>query len=392
MDFIRTELERIKAEGLHRSLLEVEGAQGRVVRVKGRELVCFSSNNYLGLADRPELRDAAIEAVEKYGVGAGASRLVSGTMSAHLALEREIASFKGEEDAIVFPTGYMANVGTICALVGKGDLILCDRLNHASIIDACRLSGARLRTYRHRDLSDLERLLRTRQTDGGQGGGKYRRTLIVTDTVFSVDGDIAPLADIVRLAHDHDAVMMVDDAHGTGVFGRNGRGVLEALDLEDSVDVKMGTLSKAVGCIGGFVTGGSELVDYLRNRARSFIYTTALPPACCAAAQAGIRLISAEPDLREKLWENVRALKEGLKTLGCDTGDSESQIIPIILGPADRTVEVARRLRESGFLAGAMRPPTVPAGKSRLRICVMATHTAADIEGLLNALESAMED
>ncbi len=380
MEKISNELKKIKESGLYRELNILEGAQGPHVKIKGRTYISFCSNNYLGLANHPEVVKAVEDAVGKYGWGAGASRLVSGNTELHQALEDEISKFKKKEAAIVFPTGYMANIGTICSLVSSGDLVICDRLNHASIIDGCRLSGATFRVYPHRDIGKLENILK--KSTG------YPRKLIVTDTVFSMDGDLAPLPDIVRIAHEYNAMVMADEAHGTGVFGENGRGVVEHFNLDKKVNIIMGTLSKAVGSLGGFVTGNSDLISYLRNKARTFMYTTALPPAACAASIAGIKLIQRSHSLRESLWHNVHYVKERLKSLNLNVTSLDSPIIPIIIGNAKKAVDVSGFLFESGILIPAIRPPTVPDESSRLRVTIMATHTRADLDKLLDILKS----
>ena len=378
MKYISDELEKIKESGLYRELNVVGSAQGTHLEIKGKTYLSFCSNNYLGLANNPLVVKAVKDAVEKYGWGAGASRLVSGNMELHETLEGEISRFKGKEASIVFPTGYMGNIGTISSLVSKGDLVICDKLNHASIIDGCRLSGADFRVYAHCDMEKLENIL--------SKSSKYSRKLIVTDTVFSMDGDLAPLPDIVRIAQKYKAMVMVDEAHGTGVFGKNGRGVVEHFNMNKKVNIIMGTLSKAVGSLGGYVSGDADLINYLRNRARSFMYTTALPPAVCAASIAGIRMIREDPSLRASLWNNVRYLKEKLILLNFNVNSSESPIIPILIGDAKKAVEVSQYLYKKGILIPAIRPPTVPAKSSRLRITVMSTHTRNDLERLSDAL------
>ncbi len=380
MEKISNELKKIKESGLYRELNILEGAQGPHVKIKGRTYISFCSNNYLGLANHPEVVKAVEDAVGKYGWGAGASRLVSGNTELHQALEDEISKFKRKEAAIVFPTGYMANIGTICSLVSSGDLVICDKLNLASIIDGCRLSGATFRVYPHRDVGKLENILKKSK--------EYPRKLIVTDTVFSMDGDLVPLPDIVRIAHEYNAMVMVDEAHGTGVFGENGRGVVEHFNLDKKINIIMGTLSKAVGSLGGFVTGNSDLISYLRNKARTFMYTTALPPAACAASIAGIKLIQGDHSLRESLWRNVHYVKERLKSLNLNVTSLESPIIPIIIGNAKKAVDISGFLFESGILIPAIRPPTVPDESSRLRVTIMATHTRADLDKLLDVLKS----
>ncbi|MGR3173412.1 MAG: 8-amino-7-oxononanoate synthase [Candidatus Scalindua sp.] len=378
MKYISEELEKIRESGLYRELNIVESAQGTHLEIKGKTYLNFCSNNYLGLANNPLVIKAVKDAVEKYGWGAGASRLVSGNMKLHEALEGEISRFKGKEASIVFPTGYMANIGTISSLVSKGDLVICDKLNHASIIDGCRLSGADFRVYPHCDIEKLENVL--------MKSTKYSRKLIVTDTVFSMDGDLAPLPDIVRIARKYNAMVMVDEAHGTGVFGKRGGGVVEHFNLSEKVNIIMGTLSKAVGSLGGYVSGDADLINYLRNKARSFMYTTALPPAVCAASIAAIKLIRENPSLRTSLWNNVRYLKEKLELLNFNVISSESPIIPILIGDAKKAVDVSKFLYKKGILIPAIRPPTVPAKSSRLRMTVMSAHTRKDLERLLEVL------
>jgi glycine C-acetyltransferase/8-amino-7-oxononanoate synthase len=378
MKYISDELKKIKESGLYRELNIVEGAQGAHLEIKGKTYLSFCSNNYLGLANNPLVIKAVKDAVEKYGWGTGASRLVSGNMRMHEALEDEISRFKEKEASIVFPTGYMANIGTISSLVSKGDLVICDKLNHASIIDGCRLSGADFRIYPHCDMEKLKNIL--------MKSTKCFRKLIVTDTVFSMDGDLAPLPDIVRIAHKYKTMVMVDEAHGTGVFGKKGRGVVEHFNLSKKISIVMGTLSKAVGSLGGYVSGDADLINFLRNKARPFMYTTALPPAVCAASIAGIKLIRKDPSLRTSLWNNVRYLKKELGLLNLNVIPSESPIIPILIGDAKKAVAVSKFLYKKGILIPAIRPPTVPASSSRLRMTVMSTHTKKDLEKLLEVL------
>ena len=380
MEYISNKLEKIRKSGLYRELNTIEGAQGSRVQIKGKEYIAFCSNNYFGLANHPEIKKAVKDALKKYGWGSGASRLISGNMELHEALECEISGLKKQDSTIVFSTGYMANIGAICSLVSNGDLAICDRLNHASIIDGCRLSGATFRIYPHRNVKKLENILKK--------STEYPRKLIVTDTVFSMDGDLAPLPDIVEIARKYNAMVMVDEAHGTGVFGKNGAGVVEHYNLNGEIDIIMGTLSKAIGSLGGFVSGNRDLVDYLRNKARTFMYTTALPPAVCAASIAGIKLIQKNHTFRDSLWSNVHYLKERLKLLNLNVISSESPIMPIVIGDAKKAVDVSRFLFDRGILIPAVRPPTVPDKSSRLRITLMSTHTKEDLDELLNALDS----
>ena len=375
MDFIDDELAQLKRDGLYRELKIIEGGQGARVRIGGREVILLSSNNYLGLASHPEIKKAAVSAIEKYGCGSGASRLISGSMELHKELEEKIASFKKTESAILFNSGYTANLGVISSICGRGDVIFCDKLNHASIIDGCLLSGAELKRYPHKDIDALERFLK--KSSG------FKKKLIVTDGIFSMDGDIAPLKEIVHLSKRYSAILMVDDAHATGVLGKNGRGTDEYFGLDNSIDIIMGTLSKAIGSFGGFVTGRKKLIEFLVNRARSFIYTTSLPPSVVASSIAAIDIIEKGHDLRDLLWKNVSYLKEELKNIGFDIMGSESQIIPVFVGDTHRVVEMSQMLLKEGVFVQGIRPPTVPKGKSRLRVTVMATHSKADLDAAL---------
>mgnify|MGYP006413314147 CR=1 FL=1 len=382
MKYISDELSKIKESGLYRELKAVENAQDTRIDIEGKTYLSFCSNNYLGLANHPSVIEAVKKAVDEYGWGACASRLVSGNMTLHEALEKEISRFKRKDAAIVFPTGYMANLGVISSLVSGGDLVVSDKLNHASIIDGCRLSGAVFRVYAHCNMEKLENILKK--------SSKYNRILIVTDSVFSMDGDLAPLPDIVRIAKKYNAMVMVDEAHGTGVFGENGRGVVEYFNLDNEVDVVMGTLSKAIGSLGGYVCGDDDLISYLRNKARPFMYTTALPPAVCAASIASINLIQEDPSLREALWNNVCCIKERLGLLGIDMISSQSQIIPLLIGDTQKAVDISKLLYERGVLIPAIRPPTVPANSSRLRMTVMSSHTQDDLESLFKVLKDVL--
>ncbi|MCB0218639.1 MAG: 8-amino-7-oxononanoate synthase [Chrysiogenetes bacterium] len=350
---------------------------------EAREVGLFCSNNYLGLASHPRLKHAAIEATRKYGVGSGASRHISGTFSLHEELEAQLAAFKRTERAVVYNTGFMANVGIISALMGSGDAVFSDELNHASIIDGCRLSGAQKQIFRHRDMNHLEELLRS---------SKARHKLVVTDTVFSMDGDFAPLPEIVALAERYGAWTMVDEAHATGCIGEGGRGAVEYFGLTGRVDIIMGTLGKALGSFGAFAAGSSALIEHLINRSRMLIFTTAHPPAVLAASSEALRVVSEEPGLRAKLAENGLFLREGLRKLGFSTLDSRSQIVPIVIGEAAPTMEFARRLLAEGVFVTGIRPPTVPEGTCRLRATVMASHTGDQLSRALTAFESIGKD
>ncbi len=381
VDFVLEELTALKGRALLREYKTIESAQGPSIQIDGRSYLSFCSNNYLGLANHPKIKQAAIEAIHQYGWGTGASRLVSGNMTLHEELERKIAEFKGTEAALLFPTGYMANLGALCALVSKEDIVIGDKLNHASIIDGCRQSGATFRVYPHKDVSQLESLL--------QRSSGYRRKLMVTDSVFSMDGDTAPLPEIVAIAKKYDAILMVDDAHATGVFGKQGKGLIEHYGLEGKIDIVMGSFSKAIGSIGGFIAGSKDIIEFLKNKARPFIYTTALPPAVCAASLAGIALIQEDTSLIDRLWKNIHYVKSQLSKF-VNTLAVESPIIPFIIGSAEDAVNLSIKLYENGILIPAIRPPTVPPGTSRLRISLMSTHTEDDIDKLIHTLKPQM--
>ena len=374
-DFIQWELQELKNATLYRTLRSVESAQEPVLTVDGREVLNFSSNNYLGLANHPKLAAAAKEAIDRYGCGSGASRLISGNMTLHEELERRLAEFKGSEAALVFNSGFQANTGILSTLTGEGDAILSDALNHASIIDGCRLSRAKTFVYPHCDLDRLESLLKQAE--------RCRRKLIVTESIFSMDGDEAPLGAIVELAERHGASVMVDEAHATGLFGAGGAGVVAKLGLGDRVLVQMGTLGKALGGFGAYVAGSQALRELLINRCRSFVFTTALPPAVMAMAIAALDLVQSEPERREALWNNCRRLATGLRALGFHIGESASPILPLIIGEAAKCMRFSEQLFERGVFAQGIRPPTVPEGTSRLRVTLMATHTRAHIERAL---------
>lgn len=367
------ELDILREQHLLRTPVRMGSAQGPRVQVNDQEAILLCSNNYLGLAEHPALREAACSALERYGAGSGASRLVSGNMELHEELERRIAAFKGTEAAILFNSGYAANTGAIPAIAGEGDIILSDSLNHASIIDGCRLSRARTEVYRHRDLEHVESLLKKHRSN--------RRKLLVTDGVFSMDGDIAPLPGLVDLAERYDAVVMVDDAHATGVLGARGRGTAEHFGLPaGSVPIQMGTLGKALGSFGAYIAGDRHLIRYLQNTCRSYIFSTSLPPAACAASIAALDLVDAEPWRLRKLSENRSRFKGGLVSRGIAVGDAETPIIPVITGSAEKALQAAQILLEQGVFAAAIRPPSVPLDSSRIRATVMASHSEADID------------
>jgi 8-amino-7-oxononanoate synthase len=372
MEGLTQELDALEARSLRRRLRVVdELLPGGKVRAGGQVLLNLSSNDYLGLAQDPRLLNAAHAAAKQWGAGAGASRLVVGHLALHAAVESRLAAFKSTEAAVIFPTGYMANVGTIAALVGPGDVIFSDRLNHASIYDGIKLSGAGLQRFPHRDLNRLEQLL--------QQAGAARRRLIVTDSVFSVDGDIAPLADLVALKARYGAWLMIDEAHATGVLGARGAGLAEALGLTREVDIHMGTFSKALGSQGGYVAGDRRLVDYLHNRARSFIYSTALAPMVLGAIDQALKIVAQEPERRLFLQRESEAFRQDLLAAGLDLLGSETQIIPVLVGENRRTLEFAAALKDQGLMAVALRPPTVPPGRARVRFSLSAGHTHEDL-------------
>jgi glycine C-acetyltransferase len=375
------ELASLRKEGLFRSMRLVGGSQANHVVLDGREVLLLCSNNYLGLADHPLLKDAAIRAVERYGVGSGASRLVSGTMELHSKLEARVAAFKGTEAALVFNSGYAANTGIISAIASRGDVIFSDRLNHASIVDGALLSRAKFVRYPHNNMAALRRSLVETKAMGG-------RRLIVTDGVFSMDGDLAKLSELVVLKKEFNALLMVDDAHGTGVLGATGRGSAEQCGVMAEVDIHMGTLGKAFGSFGAYAAASKEVIDFLVNRARSFIFSTSLPPAVLAASLAAIDLVDSPAglELRLSLARRITFFKEGLNAAGFDTMGSETQIIPIFVGEAERTMEFSRLLLEEGIFVQGIRPPTVPAGSCRLRCTLMATHSENDLELAIQAI------
>lgn len=374
---ILEEISRLTALGLKRTLRLVQGPQGPRVTMDGQEVVLMCSNDYLGLASHPLVKEAAIKAIEKWGTGAGASRLVSGNMEAHVILEERIREFKRAPSALLFNSGYNANMGLITALADRSTEVFSDRLNHASIVDACVLSRARVKRYPNRDVDALEGLLKASTS---------KKKLIVTDSVFSMDGTIAPLPDIIGLLERHNAMLVIDDAHATGVLGESGRGSLEHFRMEGHPEVvQMGTLGKALGGFGAFVTAEQEVIDLLISRARPFIYTTALPPSVCAASTEAINIIEKNQGLIRKLWENTSTVTRGLKEAGFDTMGSETPIIPVKIGDNHKVMEASRKLLEHGVFVQGIRPPTVPEGTSRLRVTVTAAHTGEDLKKALAA-------
>ncbi len=382
--YLHDQLEELKAKGQHFRLRVLGGEQKPVAQFDGREVINLSSNNYLGLTTHKALRRGAMEAIRTHGVGAGAVRTIAGTMDLHMALEDQIAKFKNTEAAVVFQSGFTANAGTVAAILGKEDLILSDELNHASIIDGCRLSRAAIRVFKHRDVADCERLCK--ETENWPG-----RKLLITDGVFSMEGDIAPLPELCGLAEKYNCIMMVDDAHASGVLGRNGRGTVDHLGCHGRVHIQVGTLSKAIGAMGGYVCGSRELVDYLYHRARPFLFSTGHPPSVVATCQAAFRLLDspAGEKLIKKLWSNTKFFQRRLKRLGFSTGASETPITPIHVGEAAKAFELSRLLYEAGVYIPAVGFPTVPEGKARLRAIVTATHKRADLEQACETLANA---
>jgi 8-amino-7-oxononanoate synthase len=371
-------LQQIQAEGLYRQMRYLQSPQSAHVRIADQDILLMSSNSYLGLCADERLKQAARDALEQFGTGSGGSRLTTGSYEIHKKLEEEIASFKGTEAALVFNTGYMANVGVIPAIADKNWVIFSDRLNHASIIDGCRLSGAEIVVYEHGDPADLARK-----------AGKYRgrRGLLVTDGLFSVDGDIAPLPALAEIAQRHQLLLMVDDAHATGVLGENGGGTADYFGMTGGIDIMMGTFSKALASEGGFVAGSQSLIDYLVNRARSFIFSTALSPATISVSRQALQIVRMEPQARKTLRDNARWFREQLRDAGFSTPDHPTQIISVVLGRPEVAVRFSERLMEKRIFVSAIRPPTVPAGTSRLRISIMATHTKEDLSRAINAIK-----
>jgi len=385
--FIAAEVEDLKAKHLYRPLRIMSDAQGPVTVVDGREVISLSSNDYLGLTHHPRLRDAALAAVAEYGVGSGAVRTIAGTMSEHEALESELAEFKGVEAVLTFQSGFTANTGVIPTITGESDLIVSDALNHASIIDGMRLSKAPRKVFPHRDVAALRDILREAAEQGRpDGAGPYRLMLIVTDGVFSMDGDIAPLPDIVEAAEEVGAAVYVDDAHASGVLGRNGRGSVDHFGLHGRVDIQVGTLSKAVGVLGGYVAGSQALRDLLIQRARPFLFSTSHPPADAAACRAAIRVLEEEPWRMERLWASTRRFKAELERLGFDTGRSETPITPIIVGDSEVANRFSGRLFEEGVFATSVIFPTVALDQARIRTIVTAALTDEHLDRALETL------
>lgn len=379
-DWVPTEYAQLKKTGLLRNLRTVMSAPTGTINLDGCKVVSLGSNNYLGLSTHPDVIAAAVDATKEFGAGASGSRLISGNSQLYAKLEANIAKTKGTEASLVFSSGYAANTSIIPVLVGEDDLIISDALNHASIIDGCRLSRATKKIYRHCDVEHLKTLL--------EESTEFRRKLIVTDGVFSMDGDIAPLHDIYQIAINYDAMLLVDDAHGFGVLGEDGSGTVAHFRLQGEDIIQMGTLSKAIGGLGGYIAGSRPLIELLINRARGFIFTTGLPPATLAAADAALNVMRSLPELRKRLLKHAETLKTSLTDLGYSLLPSQTQILPVILGEPQRAMDVAKALLVEGVFAPAIRPPAVPAGSSRLRVTVMATHTDTELEKAISGFEN----
>jgi glycine C-acetyltransferase len=378
IEWIQQELSNLKEAGLYNRIRTLSSPQGAWLTVDGKHVLNFCSNNYLGLANHPKLVQAAQEAAARYGVGPGAVRTIAGTMDLHLELERRIAAFKGVEAAITFQSGFAANLATIPALVGKEDVIFSDELNHASIIDSARLSGGRIVRFAHADPADLERVIKENEST-------YRRALIVTDGVFSMDGDIAPLDKLCEIANANNILLMVDDAHGEGVIGKGGRGIVDYFHLHGKVDVEVGTFSKAFGVMGGVVAGNAAIVEWLRQRGRPFLFSSAATPADVAACLAAVDLLESSTELVDRLWANANLFKAEMIKMGFDTGNSVTPITPIMLGEAPLAQQFSRELFEAGVFAMALGFPTVPRGKARIRVMISAAHSPEDLERGLEA-------
>ena len=377
-DWITQELENLKTQGLYNRIRTIESPQGAWLVVDGRKVLNFCSNNYLGLANHPKLVAAAKKAMDEMGVGPAAVRTIAGTMTLHLELEKRLAAFKGVEAAITFQSGFSANLATIPALVGKEDVIFSDRLNHASIIDGCRLSGGKIIPYDHCDVASLEAVIK-------ENLAQFRRAIIITDGVFSMDGDVAPLDRIYEVAKRYDLLLMVDDAHGEGVLGKGGRGIVDHFGLHGKVDVEVGTMSKAFGVVGGVVAGAPVIVEWLRLRGRPFLFSSAVTVPDAAACIAALDILESSTELVDRLWDNARYFKAEMKTLGFDTGLSTTPITPVMLGEATLAQQFSRELFDVGLFAMALGFPTVPQGKARIRVMISAAHTKDDLEKGLEA-------
>jgi len=380
MEFLQKKVQELKEQGLYKELVTLEGPSDAECIINGKKVINLSSNNYLGFANHPRLKKAAIEAIEKYGAGAGAVRPIIGNMKIHDDLEKLLAEFKREEAVLAFQSGFNCNAGVIQALTDKGDLIISDQLNHASIIDGTRLSKADKAVFQHSDMADLERVLKEKRNN-------YNNVLIITDGVFSMDGDIAKLPEIVALAEKYNCLTYVDDAHSSGVLGESGRGTVDQFKLHGRVDVAMGTLSKAIGVVGGYVAGKKVTIDWLKNRGRPFLFSTGLPPAAVGAAIEAVKMLMESTEYTDKLWANAKHFKEGLGKLGYNIGHSETPITPIIIGDEAKTLEFSKKLFENGLFSGPIVFPTVPKGTGRVRCMVTAGHTTEQLDRAVKICE-----
>ena len=380
LDYLASEIQALRDQGTYRRLRVLDDEQKARTSIDHRVVVNLSSNNYLGLTTHPKLRERAVEAIRTRGVGSGSVRTIAGTMDIHMQLERKLAEFKRTEAAVVFQSGFAANAGTVAAILGRDDAIISDELNHASIIDGARLSRSTIKVFPHRDVAAARRIVEELP--------RTQRKLLISDGVFSMDGDLGALPDLCDLAEEFSCIMMVDDAHGSGVFGQHGRGTIDHFDLHGRVDVQVGTLSKALGVLGGYVAGSRSLIEFLYHRARPFLFSTSHPPAVAAACLAAIEVMETEPDLMNQLWENTRFFKSGLQALGFDTGASESPITPVIVGEATLAMALSDQLFEKGVFAQGIGFPTVPHGKARVRTIVTATHTRDQLEFALDCFKN----
>jgi glycine C-acetyltransferase len=384
LGYLSTELEALRDQGLYRRLRVLDGEQKACTSIDGRSVVNLSSNNYLGLTTHPRLRERALEAVRAFGVGSGSVRTIAGTMQIHMELERKLAEFKRTEAAVVFQSGFTANAGTVSSILGRDAVIVSDELNHASIIDGARLSRAAIKVFPHRDVAAARRIV--------QEIPHGTRTLIITDGVFSMDGDLGAVPELCELADEFGSIMMVDDAHASGVFGSHGRGTVDHFGMHGRVDVQVGTLSKAIGALGGYVAGSRALIEFLYHRARPFLFSTSHPPSVAATCLAAIEVLEQEPELIQRLWENTRFFKAGLQALGFDTGVSESPITPVIVGEGARAMALSDRLFEKGVFAQGIGFPTVPQGKARVRTIVTAAHSRDELQFALDAFKAVGTD
>jgi glycine C-acetyltransferase len=381
LGYLRSELDELEQSGLKLRIRTLENTQAARARFDGRDVINLASNNYLGLCGDPRMKEAAAEAALEFGAGSGAVRSIAGTMSLHRELERRFAAFKGAEDALMFPSGFAANAGTVAAILTREDVIVSDELNHASIIDGARLSRAEIKVFPHRDAQKADALLEETAREG-------RRQLLITDGVFSMDGDIAPLPGLVEVAERHGAIMMIDDAHASGVLGENGKGTVSHYGLDPKrVDIQVGTLSKAIGALGGFIAGPRHLIEWLQNRGRPFIFSTSAPPAVAAACIAALDILEREPERVDRLWERTRFFKDGLEKLGFDTGASQTPITPVIAGEAKTAQQLSASLWDEGVFTPAVVYPTVAKDRARVRTIVTADHTEEDLKQALDAFE-----